>query len=109
MNNLMKFSRLVLLNMLAVWSGLVLSCSRHSTIDDRLTEAEALISIAPDSAQEILEDIRFHEATNINERQKAYLCILIAKAKNSQGKPSSQMSLLIHRLVILSPFQILSD
>ncbi|MDE6552119.1 MAG: hypothetical protein K2K98_04045 [Muribaculaceae bacterium] len=82
----MKFSRLVLLNMLAVWSGLVLSCSRHSTIDDRLTEAEALISIAPDSAQEILEDIRFHEATNINERQKAYLCILIAKAKNSQGK-----------------------
>ena len=72
--------------MLAIWSGLVLSCTRHSTIDDRLTEAEALISTAPDSALQILEDIRFQEASNINERQKAYICILIAKAKNSQGK-----------------------
>lgn len=69
-----------------LWSGFVLSCDRNSTIDTCLTEAEALIYNAPDSAQQILDDIHFKEASHINERQKAFLSILQAKASIRQGK-----------------------
>lgn len=82
--NLTKLSRLVILIVFTIWSGLILSCSRHSTIENRIAEAEALISTAPDSALQMLEDIRLQ--ANINERQNAYLSILLAQIKNSQGK-----------------------
>lgn len=84
--NLRKFSRIVLLNVLALLSGLILSCNRTHTIDNRMIEAEALISEAPDSALLILDDIHFKEGSHTNERQKAYLSILQAKAKIRQGK-----------------------
>lgn len=81
-----KFSESYLLIFIVLWSGLFLSCDRNSTIDPRMIEAEALISDAPDSALQILEHIYLKEASHINERQKAYLSLLEAKAKTRLGK-----------------------
>lgn len=75
-----------LLIMVAFVAILSIACHRTSTIDNQMREAESLMSSYPDSAMHILEKIYFKDASNLNERQKAYLSILLAKAKNSLGK-----------------------
>ena len=81
-----KYSQTFLLIIVVYLICLSFGCDRTKTIDNRLRETESLISTSPDSALQILEDIRSEEAYHINERQKADLSILIAKAKNSQGR-----------------------
>ena len=75
-----------LLIMVAILATMTIACDRTSTIETQMKEAESLILSAPDSATSILESILFKEASGMNDRQKAYLSILLAKAKISQGK-----------------------
>ena len=80
-----KYSQTFLLIIVVYLICISIGCDRTKTVDNSMTEAEALIPTTPDSALQILEDIRSYGAYHINERQKAYLSILIAKAKNNQG------------------------
>ena len=71
---------------LTLSSILIISCDRRSNIYSKIADAETLISDDPDSALHILEDLHFRELSGMDEKQKAYLCIALAKSKLRLGK-----------------------
>ena len=72
--------------MLAFLASIMSSCDGSSPVDERLAEAESLISSSSDSALILIDEIGFRDLSRMNEKQRAYLCIVRAKAKLRAGK-----------------------